>query len=322
MARALTQSELARRSGVPRATISAVENGRVVPSVEAAMAIARALETSVEALFDHRASRIDEWVGTPGGPFLMARVGNRRVAYGREPLLAGPLLFDSRMDLAERTLVIATCDPSVRLLEQRLADRGVRLIALARTSRDALELLTGGLVHAAGVHFSSDGGPDANRAAAARTGADLALLTFAAWDVGIAHAREGASVAELVQPRTTWVGRPEGSGAQACLERVLADAGARPALHRVARDHRAVVEIVSSGFAEAGISLRLNANEHRLRFLLVERALYDIAVRGDSLDDARIQALVDAARSEPFREALSALPGIDAARAGEVRRAS
>ena len=39
----LTQSQLAERSGIPQATISAIENGRVSLGVERAKALARAL---------------------------------------------------------------------------------------------------------------------------------------------------------------------------------------------------------------------------------------------------------------------------------------
>ena len=47
----LTQAELAELAGVSRKTINTVENGVFVPSVQLALALARALGTSVEALF-------------------------------------------------------------------------------------------------------------------------------------------------------------------------------------------------------------------------------------------------------------------------------
>ena len=47
----LTQAELAALAGVSRKTINTVENGVFVPSVRLALALARALGTSVEALF-------------------------------------------------------------------------------------------------------------------------------------------------------------------------------------------------------------------------------------------------------------------------------
>jgi putative transcriptional regulator len=47
----LTQAELAELAGVSRKTINTVENGVFVPSVQLALALARALGTDVEALF-------------------------------------------------------------------------------------------------------------------------------------------------------------------------------------------------------------------------------------------------------------------------------
>ncbi|NBW09101.1 MAG: helix-turn-helix domain-containing protein [Caulobacteraceae bacterium] len=47
----LTQAELADRAGVSRKTINTVENGVFIPSTLLALSLARALETTVEALF-------------------------------------------------------------------------------------------------------------------------------------------------------------------------------------------------------------------------------------------------------------------------------
>jgi putative transcriptional regulator len=49
--RNLTQAELAERIGVSRKTINTVENGIFIPSTVLALRIARALGTSVEAVF-------------------------------------------------------------------------------------------------------------------------------------------------------------------------------------------------------------------------------------------------------------------------------
>ncbi len=46
-----TQEELAERAGVTRKTINTVENGKYVPSTYLALKLARALGTTVEALF-------------------------------------------------------------------------------------------------------------------------------------------------------------------------------------------------------------------------------------------------------------------------------
>lgn len=47
----LTQAELADLAGVSRKTINTVENGVFVPSTVLALGLARALNTTVEALF-------------------------------------------------------------------------------------------------------------------------------------------------------------------------------------------------------------------------------------------------------------------------------
>jgi putative transcriptional regulator len=51
-ARAWTQADLAERVGVTRKTINTVENGVFTPSTILALKLARALETTVEALFE------------------------------------------------------------------------------------------------------------------------------------------------------------------------------------------------------------------------------------------------------------------------------
>ena len=50
--RGWTQADLADRVGVTRKTINTVENGVFVPSTVLALKLARALETTVEALFE------------------------------------------------------------------------------------------------------------------------------------------------------------------------------------------------------------------------------------------------------------------------------
>jgi putative transcriptional regulator len=49
--RDLTQADLAALVGVSRKTINTVENGVFIPSTVLALQLARALETTVEALF-------------------------------------------------------------------------------------------------------------------------------------------------------------------------------------------------------------------------------------------------------------------------------
>ena len=52
--RNLTQGDLAELVGVSRKTINTVENGVFIPSTVLALQLARALDTTVEALFQLR----------------------------------------------------------------------------------------------------------------------------------------------------------------------------------------------------------------------------------------------------------------------------
>ncbi len=49
--RDLTQADLAERAGITRASVNAIEGGRMVPSIYLALKLARALDISVDELF-------------------------------------------------------------------------------------------------------------------------------------------------------------------------------------------------------------------------------------------------------------------------------
>ena len=49
--RDLTQADLAVRAGITRASVNAIEGGRMVPSIYLALKLARALNVSVDELF-------------------------------------------------------------------------------------------------------------------------------------------------------------------------------------------------------------------------------------------------------------------------------
>ncbi|MEU9372661.1 helix-turn-helix transcriptional regulator [Streptomyces sp. NPDC048255] len=76
-----SQEELAAASGVSRQSVAAVESGRQVPSVTAALGLAAALGCSVEELFAPSGGDVfvpvlaDEGRPEVGTPLAVARVG-------------------------------------------------------------------------------------------------------------------------------------------------------------------------------------------------------------------------------------------------------
>src|SRR5262249_38982917 len=91
---------------------------------------------------------------------------------------------------ARQTLGVARCGPAAGLLAsefQRLT--GFRMLVLVRSSRQALQLLSAGLVHVAGVHLScaSERGGNAAAIQAGDMPWPVSLVRIARWQEGIAH---------------------------------------------------------------------------------------------------------------------------------------
>jgi putative molybdopterin biosynthesis protein len=220
---------------------------------------------------------------------------------------------------AERTLVMVGCDPAVGLLARMYEQAtGYRMLVFSRSSRQALELLREGLVHVAGVHLSAAEKADGNAIAVKQMfNGPVKLLRIASWEDGVAvgSSVSAQSVRGIVQGRVTWIGREPGSGARQCFDELLPN---RPAPRRLARDHRGVAEAIRCGWADAGVCLKLVAEEAGLRFLPVRTEAYDLCFARSSESDPRVQALVRVIQSREYRHLVGELPGYDMRHAGEV----
>ncbi len=329
-ARGWSQADLARTSGVRRATISGIETERVVPSVQIALQLAEALELTVESLFVNDARQLTWARLPPEGPtrYWAAEVAGVALAYPVEPSAVphphdgvGQPWADLPIPPSQNlhtTLVLASCDPTAALLARALADRGIRLICLNRPSGAALDLLRQGLVHAAGVHFATPKTPDANRAAEQT----LRWLPGGEWEIGVVVSQDlrKRALMDLVRQDLRWVNRPQGSGARASLDRLLGahrgDRGPPMGYEHEARDHVAVAEVVAAGFAQAGVAVRMVAQERGLGFRSIETAFYEIAVAPSMSHDPRILALSEVLSSKAYLRSLGEVPGMSPLRAG------
>jgi len=339
IARGWSQDALARRTGLSRAAVSAIETDRVVPSTAAALALAAAFECRVEDLFSlgHTRRRGEtQWAWAASGeprPFWRASVGGQvrlypveRTAIGTLPadgvLRAGAYEWRVHAD-AEHTLVLAGCDPAVGLLVAELARRAaIRVLPFIRSSRQALELLRAGVVHVAGLHLQDQETPGGNeRAVRELLGPGYVLLRFSRWQEGLALAPgvRAKSVREAVAANLRWVGREPGSGARRCLDWILRDHHPLPkGYHHIASDHTGVVETIRTGWAQAGVCVRLAAAETGLSFLSVREEDYDLCYRADREHDSRLRMLVRVLRSQALRRTLGELPGYDPSEMGTV----
>jgi putative molybdopterin biosynthesis protein len=334
-AQGFTQAELAERAGISRTAVTAIEGRRLVPSVAAALALAEALGTTVEKLFGRgdESGRSPVWAWEPHGPgrqYWQAEVSGQRWLYPAEsspmltPLPDGMVRDDVSAAAApdpnaRQTLVIACCDPAAGLLASEFTHQtGLRMLVLHRSSRQALDLLQQGKVHAAGLHLSTRDDAERNLVVVREVlGEGYRLLRIARWQEGIAAAPSTRvrSVRGALNTKLKWVGREPGSGARQCLDRLL---GQQPAPRRLARNHRGVAEAVHSGWADAGVCVKLTSAEAGLDFFPVQEEAYDLCFPGGLLDDPRLQSLLQVVRSIEYRRLLGGLPGYDTAETGSL----
>jgi len=333
--RGWSQEVLAQKAGISRAAVSAIEIHRLVPSVAAALALAGALDCRVEDLFGAASIDLEElaWAWPPTNEpcrVWRARVGGRLVLFPVEQTAAGVIPHDGLFEhgavkwhgsaLPENTLVMASCDPAAGLLTHEFAAASAfRLLVLHRSSREALELLSQGLVDVAGVHLATARNEHANaEAAKSILGEGHSLLKVALWQEGLAVGPKvtASSVRALLRSKARWVGRDVGSGARQCQDELLHDA---PQPRRVAKDHRGVAEAVRNGWADVGVCLQLVSEEAGLRFITVREETYELCFARANETDPRLRALKEAVRSAAYRTLLEELPGYDPAECGDLR---
>ena len=328
----MSQDELAQQAGISRAGISAIEMGRLVPSTTAALALASVFGCRVEDLFSLAATEARrEWAWTPQAStcrYWLAEFTGRQIAYPLESTELGVIAhdgvfregeFQDRPDNSElTTLVIASCDPAIGLLADQLRAVGVRLIALQRSSREALDLLGKGLVHAAGIHLARCGtGTGHSQIVRERIGDGFRLLHVARWEEGVATAGKLGlkSLRSMLQAKLRWVGREPGSAARLWLDQLFD--GRRPP-RRLASTHRQVANAIRSGWADAGVCHRLASEEAGLDFCSLDEEIYDLCFPDNLENHPAIRHLVDAVRSTDYRGLLDETPGVKSVHAGEI----
>jgi DNA-binding XRE family transcriptional regulator len=223
----LTQAELAARAGVSRQLVGAVEAGRHLPRVDAAVALAAVLGVEVSAVFGPARVPVDAVAGTPAAEGSLVRagwVGDRVVT---APARVGPEGWDvadgiveggalTLFDVGRPGVVVAGCEPGLEALERMLRENGMGAVAVSASSASAVEALVAGRLHAAVVHGTG--------LSAAPRG--VARFRLTEWRVGLAAPAEAASGwwRDALAGRVPVVQREQGAGVQHTFENV-AEAG-------------------------------------------------------------------------------------------------
>jgi putative molybdopterin biosynthesis protein len=348
----LSQSELARRAGISRQALNAIETGVYQPGVQVAIKLARELGESVERLFGAReeptlaAAWADDDTARAGTHVALARVGGRLIALNQPPVdlriapAAGVLeaargrrVTVSTLRTPEEidsTLLIAGCDPAVTILADWLRRHRtpVTIVALTRSSRAALAAMLKGRVHMAGVHLRDPKSGAYNDSTALRVGggSKLVLINFARWELGIATAPGNpmslSGWQDLAHPGLRLVNREAGAGARIALDEALVELAIDPSAiagyTREVRGHLEVAGAIAAREADCGVTIRVAAEAYGLGFIALREERYDLAMPEPVLAHPPVRMMIDALNSDRLRNELAALCAYDTSQTGQV----
>ncbi len=301
--------------------------------MSAALALGRALGTTVEDLFAAAPQPIDPVLGSPGGPgstVLTVRVGDRVVSESTthqvatpERWVAGDAVVGGDGVLAAlpggRTdgILLAGCDPALGLLGGLVsASSHHRVVTVHASTGRALEALAAGTVHGVLVH--------------ARTGrpptppVPVHRWHVASWAVGLASP-EGRppSVVELAERGATVAQRDPGAGSQLALVRALQEAGVEGGLTGPTGDgHIDVARLVRAGQVDAGVTMEAAARSLDLGFQPLEVHDAELWIDERHVSLPEVTALCSVLCDAAFLRRAELLPGYDVSGCGVERSAS
>jgi molybdate-binding protein/DNA-binding XRE family transcriptional regulator len=280
--RGIGVAELAKRIGVTRQTVYAIEAGSYMPNTEVALRLARELEVPIEELFQLaeapgaddtdlipaeylsalkpekgqavRTCKIgSKWVSVPvsAAPYHLPEADGVVAAVRRREGRQKVHLF-SRESSGSKRLILAGCDPAASLLAH-MVERigGVEVVHAPASSQLALNWLRAGKVHLAGCHLEDSRTGEFNLPFIHRQFAkqDMAVVTFAEWEagfvVGSGNPKAILRVDDLAKRNVRFVNRETGSGSRALLDKLLR------ATHLSAEDIQGYDRIVAGHLAAA-----------------------------------------------------------------------
>lgn len=260
--RGLGVSQLAAKVGISRQTVYAIEAGTYVPNTAVSLKLARALETTVEEIFQiaHEDQVPDEIAEAtvlgdpesmaPGQPLRLCSVDDRIVAvapesrgWGLPPAdavllelprngkrIAKVRILGDKWKKSPRIL-LAGCDPSVSFLAQSLHIQGCELVVAYENSSRSLEFLHDGLVHVAGTHLvdKASGKTDLSPITKMFGRTAVAVVSYAIWEEGLVIAQGNpkriAGIADLVRKDVRFTNREAGAGCRRLLDDLMKEQG-------------------------------------------------------------------------------------------------
>lgn len=349
--RGVSAADLAKRVGVSRQTIHAIEAGSYVPNTEVALKLARELEVPVEELFALEQTpsapssvAADLLSPTPldeGHPVRLCEINGRMVSVPAsaspyflqdgDGILAGDGIAAQWIappdDASQRRILLAGCDPALGLLAAALQRSGdADLVIAPGSSHLALRWLKEGKVHIAGSHLRDAETGEYNLGYLRREfpDEDFAVFVFAAWEEGFVTApgnpRGIRRVEDLVREGVRFINREIGSGSRALFDRLMSDSGVPssrvPGYDTLARGHLEAAYAVQSGRADCCVAVRSAAQTFGLGFVPLQTERFDLVMRRESLASTAVRNLMNALSRAGLRRRLELIAGYDTRQTG------
>ena len=230
----------------------------------------------------------------------------------------------------DRVFLAGSDDPALDLLTEILAAQpGAPLLFAARVGSTAgLEAVAAGRADVACVHLVDPDSGEYNGSGLGQYLADrpAALVNLFHRDLGLVvpkgNPRRLAAIADLARPGLRYVNRQPGSGTRQLVDLALSRAGVAAdrvaGYHDAVSTHWAVALRVLRGEADVGVAARSVADALGVGFVPLVRERFDMVIPKDAFFRPAVQALVEAVRSEGFRDGLERLGGYDARQSGRV----
>ena len=214
-----------------------------------------------------------------------------------------------------------------RMLAEGMPDAGLSVDYVG--SLGGLMALARNEAEVAGIHLWDEAADTYNDPFVRRLlpGRRVALLTLAYRSLGLitplGNPQGLQTLADLAQPQVRLVNRQSGSGTRVWLDAQLKALGMPSESIRGYSDseeltHLAVAQAVDQGEATAGVGIYAAASAYGLDFVPLTEERYDLVLLESVWRSSPAQALVEAARSSRFKEAVVALGGYDTSDTGQV----
>lgn len=303
----LTQTELATIAGVSRQLVGALESGRHLPRVDAAIGIARVLGVATETLFGSRSDVVDVRSGAVPSDGTLVRVG-----HVGDRIVTAPVSWAAADGVIEAGavtsfssqrpgLVVAGCEPGLETLEGLVRRAGSGALAVNCSTAEAVAILAAGRAHAAVVHGSDeDGLPEFGRTH------DVTRYRLGGWQVGLAAPPElgGGWFEEAL--RGPIIQREYGAAVQAAFRRIAGSDVPGP----IVGSHLEAVRLMRST-GMAAVTIEPAAIAFGAAFRPLEMHRIEMWVNGEWSSDRAVDLALDVLGGDDFQRQLRGVGGYD-----------